>query len=68
MAAVTEYYSAEEAAVRAVQAGVDIILMPQDFSSAYNGILNAVYEGRISQERINESLSRILSLKIELMG
>ena len=68
MAAVTEYYSAEEAAVQAVQAGVDIILMPQDFLSAYNGILNAVYEGRISQERINESLSRILSLKIELMG
>lgn len=67
MAAVTEYYSADEAAVQAIQAGADIILMPEDFSVAYNGVLNAVYEKRISQERIDESLSRILSLKLEIL-
>lgn len=63
MGAVTNYYSSGDAAVKAVQAGVDIILMPQDFEQAYESLLNAVRSGQISEERINESVSRILRCK-----
>ena len=66
MGAVTNYYSAEEAAVQAIQAGVDMILMPSDFEAAYQGVLLAVQNGIISEERLDESLKRIISLKIEL--
>lgn len=66
MGAVTNYYSAEEAAVQAIQAGVDMILMPSDFEAAYQGVLLAVQNGVISEERLDESLKRIISLKIEL--
>lgn len=63
MGAITEYYTSEEAAVKALQAGVDMILMPEDFEAAYNGLLTAVQEGTISEERINESLKRIYRIK-----
>ncbi len=63
MGAVTNYYSPGDAAVKAVQAGVDIILMPQDFEQAYESLLNAVRSGQITEERINESVSRILRCK-----
>ena len=42
MGAVSENYSSSEAAVAAIRAGIDMILMPQDFQQAYEGILNAV--------------------------
>ena len=63
MSAITEYYSSEEAAVLAIEAGADMILMPDDFEAAYNGLLAAVQEGRISEERIDESLKRIYRVK-----
>lgn len=63
MEAITGYYTAEQAAVMAVQAGADMLLMPEDFEAAYNGILNAVYEGTLSEERLNESLRRIYRVK-----
>lgn len=63
MGAITNYYSSGEAAVSAVEAGADILLMPENFEDAYNGMLNAVYDGRISEERINESVIRILMVK-----
>lgn len=63
MEAITNYYSPEEAAVRAIQAGVDMILEPEDFDKAYTGILNAVQNGTISEERIDESVYRILLCK-----
>lgn len=65
MGAITKYYSPEESAVMALKAGTDIILMPKDFIRAYNGILNAVKNGEISEKRINESVRRILLLKIK---
>lgn len=64
MEPITSCYSAEEAAVRAIQAGVDIILEPEDFDEAYDGILNAVQSGVISEERIDESVYRILYCKL----
>ncbi len=63
MAAITDYYTADEAAIKAIQAGADMILMPEDFEAAYNGVLDAVKSGTISEERINESLRRIYRVK-----
>lgn len=63
MAAITEYYTADEAAVKAILAGADMIMMPEDFETAYNGVLEAVNNGTISEERINESLRRIYRVK-----
>ena len=63
MSAITEYYSADQAAVMALKAGVDMILMPENFETAYEGVLAAVREGTISEERINESLKRIYRVK-----
>lgn len=63
MKAVTEYYDSGQAAVLAVQAGVDILLCPADLEEAANALINAVETGVISEERLNESVLRILRLK-----
>ncbi len=63
MSAVTRMYGASEAAVMAVRAGCDMVLMPEDFEAAYNGVLDAVKSGEIPQERIEESLMRIYRVK-----
>lgn len=63
MAAITDYYTADQAAVMAIQAGADMILMPEDFETAYNGVLDAINNGAITEERINESLRRIYRVK-----
>ena len=68
MGAIRYYYSPEDSAVRAVNAGCDLILMPSDFEAAYYGVLDAVYSGEISEERINQSLRRILNTKLQAMG
>ena len=59
-------YSPEESAVMAVEAGVDVILMPTDLTASVNAIEDAVSTGRISEERINESVYRILQEKEKL--
>ena len=61
--AITEYYGADEAAVRALRAGCDMIYAPENFETAYNGVLEAVQNGTISEERINDSLRRIYRIK-----
>lgn len=63
MTAITEYYPPEEAAVMALEAGADMLLMPEDFEKAYNAVLAAVQDGTISEERIDESLDRIYRVK-----
>lgn len=63
MQAITNYYSSGEAATMAVKAGVDIILAPADLSEAAAAIKSAVMTGDISENRINESVMRILTLK-----
>lgn len=63
MAAISNYYGADEAAIMALKAGCDMILMPEDFEKAYNGVLEAVRNGTISEERINDSLRRIYRIK-----
>lgn len=66
MGAVTERFSSAEAAVAAVEAGADLLLMPADFSAARQGILDAVKGGQISEERIDQSLFRILCARAAL--
>lgn len=63
MCAITDYYTADAAAVKALQAGADMILMPEDFETAYNGVLDAVKAGTLTEERIDESLKRIYRVK-----
>ena len=65
MGAVTEEYTPEDAAVKAITAGVDLILMSTDVKNAHNAIVEKVRSGEISEERINESVKRILDLKEE---
>lgn len=63
MTAITDYYTADEAAIKAIQSGADMLLMPENFETAYEGLLQAVQNGTISEERINESLRRIYRVK-----
>ena len=63
MSAITDSYSSAEAAVKAIEAGADMLLMPENFEEAYQGLLEAVQNGTISEDRINESLKRIYRVK-----
>lgn len=63
MAAISDYNESSDAAIMALKAGCDMILMPEDFVKAYNGVLAAVQNGTISEERINDSLRRIYRIK-----
>lgn len=63
MGAVSEYYPPEDAAIMALKAGCDILLMPEDFEAAYNAVYEAVQNGTISEDRINDSLKRIYRIK-----
>lgn len=66
MGAISKQYDAGTAAVKAVKAGVDVILMPQEFEPAYAAVLASVAQSDISQERIDESIKRIIGKKIKL--
>lgn len=63
MGAVADSYTSDIAAVMAVKAGADIILMPESLEKSFNGVLNAVNSGEISISRIEESAERVLTLK-----
>ena len=66
MNTISANYDSGEAAVRALEAGVDVILMPEDFEAALQGVEDAVAEGRITEERIDESVERVLKEKRKL--
>jgi beta-N-acetylhexosaminidase len=65
MKAISDHFGPVDAAVRAVQAGADIVLMPVGLEEVANGLKKAVQNGDISQERINASVKRILTLKVK---
>lgn len=65
MGAVTKTYSAGEAAVNALLAGCDILLMPEDLPEAFEAVLDAVAEGTIPEEQLDGIVLRILKAKIE---
>lgn len=64
MGAVTEYYESDVAAIMALKAGADMVMMPENFEMAYEGVLKAVQDGTISEERVNDSLKRIYRVKL----
>ena len=65
MGAIANNYTPAEAALSVINAGGDMLLMPDDFNEAYQGLLLAVTKGNLTEKRINESLARILTLKYE---
>ncbi len=65
MGAISNLYSSDQAAIMAINAGVDILLMPDDFEIAYEAVLKAVNEGTITQERLDQSIMRISEMKLK---
>jgi beta-N-acetylhexosaminidase len=63
MRAIADRYGASESAVLAIEAGADVILAPGDVKGTVDAVVAAVGEGRLSEERIDESLRRVLVLK-----
>ena len=63
MGAITQQYNCAEAAVGSILAGVDIVLGPQNLIEAFDAVIAAVENGTITEERINQSVRRILKLK-----
>ena len=66
MGAIAKNYSSEDAAVMAVMAGDDLLLMPKDFKAAAAAVINQVKSGNISEERINQSVRKIVKAKLQL--
>ena len=66
MNTISGVYGSGDAAVRAISAGIDIVLMPQDLRTAVDTVEQAVQSGELPQSRIDESVLRILEKKYEL--
>ena len=66
MSGLTIYFTQEEAAVRALEAGADMLLKPGDVDASFRGVLQAVKSGRITEQRVEESARRILAAKYDL--
>lgn len=65
MDAITKLHGSGEACVRALLAGCDMLLLPYNFSNGYHGVMKAIEEGRLTEERIEESVRRILLVKLD---
>lgn len=65
MKSITKFFEADEAAIKAFKAGNDMILMPNDFLLAVEGISDAVKNGKIKEEKIDEAVTRILKVKLK---
>src|SRR6202022_2290525 len=66
MGAIVNAFGPAEASVRAIEAGADVVLMPPDAEAAVNAIVAAVRRGRISQKRLEQSVTRVLAAKIKV--
>ena len=66
MKAVSDRYASGESAVMTLQAGADIVLMPENLPEAFEAVLSAVEDGTLPESRIDESVRRILALKLSL--
>lgn len=64
MGAATTSVPAERLAVEALLAGVDVVLMPADLDAAYQGVIDAIDSGELSEGRIDESVRRIVRTKL----
>ncbi len=68
MGAVSTYHGIGESVVLAIQAGCDLALMPAELGPALDGVLEALKDGVLSEDRIDQSVRRILRTKVEALG
>ena len=66
MSGLTIYFNQDEAAVRALESGADMLLKPADNDAAFNGVVKAVRSGRLTEQRIEVSARKILAAKYDL--
>jgi beta-N-acetylhexosaminidase len=66
MSGLTLYFTQEEASVRALEAGADMLLKPGDPDAAFRGVREAVKKGRLSEQRIVVSARKVLAAKYDL--
>ncbi len=66
MGGIVNGFGAGEAAVRTLEAGSDVLLMPPDPEAAIHAVVNAVRSGRLTEKRINQSVVRLLAAKERL--
>ena len=64
--AITEHYDSGEAALNAINAGADMLLCPKDLEETIEALQKAVEENKLTEERIDESVTRILAAKLRL--
>lgn len=65
MKSITNNYSAGDAAVKAIEAGNDIVVMPEDLGKAYDAVQRAIKNGTLKESRIDESVERIIYTKLK---
>ncbi|MGG1574305.1 glycoside hydrolase family 3 protein [Fictibacillus sp. NRS-1165] len=65
MQAISDHFGPVDSAIRAVKAGSDIVLMPVGLEAVANGLYDAVKKGEIREQRLNESVERLLTLKVK---
>ena len=63
VASISQYYGADEVAIKAFKAGADMVLMPENLSLAIDGVVEAVNDGTIDERRIDDSLARVYKVK-----
>jgi beta-N-acetylhexosaminidase len=66
MSGLTLYFTQEEASVRALEAGADLLLKPADADAAIRGVRDAVSKGRLKEDRIDQSVRKVLAAKFDL--
>src|SRR5688500_9800510 len=66
MSGLTSYFNQDEAAVRALEMGADMLLKPADPDAAFRGVREAVRSGRLTEKRIEESARRLMAAKYDL--
>ncbi|HYW73360.1 MAG TPA: glycoside hydrolase family 3 N-terminal domain-containing protein [Pyrinomonadaceae bacterium] len=66
MSGLTLYFTQEEASVRAIEAGADLLLKPADPDASLRGVRAAVKKGRLTEQRIDQSARKVLAAKYDL--
>jgi len=66
MSGLTLYFTQEEASVRALEAGADLLLKPADPDAVLGGVHDAVKKGRLTEQRIEQSTRKVLAAKYDL--
>ncbi len=65
MVPIVSKYTSSEAAVNCIKAGVDMVLMPEDLMQAYDGVINSVRNGILTEDSIDESVRKIIKCKVQ---